>query len=124
MIDVAKGKLGCCWKSQILKVRFFIRGFQKRGHDMMESGVGHDGEWDDNDWGDAPKKEANIVDNKWVMLMILPAQFVMYLVLIFMGILLCAFVVSPIFVVWKVGGNFLGEVGKVREAFARDWSKN
>lgn len=91
---------------------------------MMETGVGHDGEWDDHDWNDTPKKTANIVDNKWVMLLILPAQFVMYLVLIVMGVFLCAFVLTPIFVCWKVGGNFLGEVEKVRQAFAQDWSRD
>lgn len=81
-------------------------------------GYPQDGEWDKDFSHDEPGNPMMIADSKWIKLAMLPMQFVMVVVLIILGTLMCSLVLSPIFVAWKFGSFFANECGKVWKEFA------
>ena len=87
----------------------------------MDNGMGQDVEWDDEFRSFGTRKVDIIADNKWFQLLMLPVKFVLFCVMIVLGILVCSLVLSPIFVCMKFGMSFVDECADVWEAFR--WNK-
>jgi len=74
-----------------------------------------DGEWDVDI---VEENEPMIADNKWFKLAMLPVQFVLLFLFGILAILACSLLLSPVFIVWKIGGSFAQECRKVFTSFS------
>jgi hypothetical protein len=98
-------------------MQFFLAFFSRKGLKMglqLHHQMPGDGEWD-VDY--AEESEPMIADNRWFKLVMLPVQFVLFLLFGILAILACSFLLSPVFIFWKVGGSFCQECRKVFTAF-------
>lgn len=79
-----------------------------------------DSEWDVDLVDDSEVRQKFISDNKWVKLALIPVHFILLFLLAIVGTIVCATVISPIFVFTKCAAAFLDSVRDVIKSFKCD----
>jgi hypothetical protein len=90
------------------------------GMSYQEYSQNQDAEWDADLVENEKEKPEMIVDNKWVLLALMPAKIVILSFVSIIGLLMCSLILSPAFIAYKMFEIFCMDFKEIYDKFREE----